>query len=98
MKKDSEILECAAKLLEEYGWQQGLFGSDPKGPHCLVGALWVCGGHASTLTANFDVISPIIWNDRPGQSKDKVIAALRSAAEVARQKESAVDVPSVPNS
>lgn len=103
MKKDSEVLECAAKLLEEKGWIQHSYRDD-NNQHCVVGAVAVCkesfmangsilGYPASNiLRANeFPVIngSCSAWNDDPSRTKEEVIAALLSAAEVARQKESA---------
>jgi len=91
---ESDVLERAADLLEEFGWCQGKAGSKEEGEFCMFGAL---------ITAQDDVKGPhrgvykatrclddlgggnfIDWNDAPGRTKAEVVAALRAAAQKAR--------------
>jgi len=100
--KDSEVLECAAKKIEEEGWVQNNYYARDEG-YCVVGAVAAClnpdftrnylgiGQAADVLWQNrpqpMTFLTFTRWNDAPERTKEEVIAALLSAAEKARARE-----------
>ena len=89
-------LRKIANVLEKYGWCQGTFGYDAKGPHCLVGAAWYpptdyIDNTEFILFLNDYIgkgpgalvpasVTVVEWNDTPGRTKWQVIGMLRMAA------------------
>lgn len=87
MTEATKVLRDAADLLERVGWCQGYL--EDNGKVCMVGALRAAGmlrlgrGPYRELVARVSQqighCSWLQWNDRPGRTKEEVIAKLRSA-------------------
>jgi hypothetical protein len=91
---ERQLLWDAAALIERKGWAQVKFKREDS--YCVLGALMhlgiecgdangldrynAAGNHLASylgLSARFAVM---IWNDRPGRTKDEVVSAMRAAA------------------
>lgn len=90
-----DVLHRAADLLEEFGWQQGGYGSYEEGSFCVVGAVLEA---ARSLGRNpwaeearlydgpiRDLLptSVVSWNDANNRTSSEAVTFLRSAAELA---------------
>ena len=83
-------LRAARQYIIDHGWIQGaLVRSD--GCVCLMGALSLSGptdDYDLYSDAHYALIKTVrsglpYWNDKPGRTKDEVLAALSSAADLA---------------
>lgn len=87
----AEVLDAAANLIEPEGaWTQHEWGHD--GCYCLDGALMAAKGTGYTFP-ELDLIrevtgaeSAIHWNDADHRTQAEVVAKLREAAELARER------------
>lgn len=81
-----ELRTAAADYIESHGWIQGMWNTTD-GAVCMVGALaQAVSGRAPRKAATTELrrelclgeyTTLISWNDRPGRTKDEVLAALR---------------------
>ncbi len=85
-----------ARGFVERGWCQHM-GADAKGNVCMSGALnrATCHNHSAYLRGEVDAVRFAVvkaigwenipaWNDRPGRTKEEVLAAIDRAIEIAR--------------
>lgn len=81
--KPSETLESAANIILRDGWWQGSYFKIP--PVTVDTAAQAAKWMRRYTEVNFEERSPIAWNDAPERTKEDVVAALRGAAEMARE-------------
>jgi hypothetical protein len=87
---EADVLDKAAKIIEERGWCQGKEAFRSGGPTCAAVAIGIAApvgtglrGQAERFLHHWLTPTPrnvIFWNDAPGRTADEVITALRSAA------------------
>jgi hypothetical protein len=81
-----QLLLRAADLIENRGWCQHVFENPPWGGVCALGALNRAGTGPdytmarTKLERHINNFSIPCWNDKRGQTKEKVLAAFRGAA------------------
>lgn len=85
-RKPEKVLCAAADYIEKYGWRQGAFGGFG-GPACVMGAINTVAVSKSArvdaiwlLVKRLDATNTIRivgWNDKPSQTKEKVVEVLR---------------------
>lgn len=93
----ADVLEHAALIIEEFGWQRTEWGNKTKG-FCVMGAIVEAGGgtrfneHALFMDPAYtSALTPVIhdhpgrWNDRSAHTAHEVTAALREAARRVRE-------------
>jgi hypothetical protein len=91
--KTADVLDAAADVLERDGWTRHAYYRDTlwTGPVCAYGALYratsgdamrpgAYAAEAATALGREIGGSPISFNDRPGQTKRSVVAAMRRTA------------------
>lgn len=82
----SELLLQGASRLERLGWCQNSVGGLFDGPTCMVGSLIVRDPSAAFMKAwrrldmSVEGGSSTAWNDKPGRTKEEVVAKLRAVA------------------
>lgn len=72
----------AANYIEEHGFIQGTYGFPGVGV-CPAKALMDVGGNVGSATRKLELylgMNAVTWADMPGQTKEKVVCALREAA------------------
>lgn len=80
-----EVLQAAARYIDECGWTQGSYGVSG-GPRCALGAiLHVSDDSTAVVRAaqrlkGFLGIDITVWNDAKGRTRDEIVAAMRAAA------------------
>jgi hypothetical protein len=97
----AQHLELTALVLERWGWARTPKGwRTPGGSRCILGAqaaifhlgygtedtVTAAGIHIQTALTRRGIREPYpTWNDRPGTSRDQVLAVIRTAATAARR-------------
>lgn len=86
---DAEVLERAARIIEERGWCQWHYGKEDGGPVCATKAVWIAIKEFCHWDFDFNAklgFSGIegdfltVWQDRDGRTAVEVIGRLRTAA------------------
>lgn len=91
----AKLFLVAADHIEKYGHCQGRYFADPRrsesSPACLFGAMMLASGDGIVpssavvrlerhMNLGGDLTDAVKWNDRPGRTKEEVVAVLRKAA------------------
>lgn len=92
LSKDRLAFLKAADYIEQHGWCQKVL-QDMDGKVCLLGALSFGGADGMCSVRLVEQVgrylkrkgltkrgTAVVWNDKPGRTKEEVVAALRGAA------------------